>query len=88
MSQSKSWYTSTKPDALQGLIIDESTGRNIAVSYDPKDAPLIAAAPALFTALKNLLQEATWDDDSDRATFDVAYAEAQNALALVDSEDA
>ena len=36
----------------QGLIIDENTGRNVAVSYDPKDAALIAAAPELLAALE------------------------------------
>lgn len=44
-TQYVSWYSNTKPDALQGLIYEESTGKNLAVSYDPKDAPLIAAAP-------------------------------------------
>ena len=39
------WYTLSKPDDPQGLIYDESTGKNIATSYDPKHAPLIAAAP-------------------------------------------
>jgi hypothetical protein len=36
----------------QGLIIDEDTGRNVAVAYDKADAPLIAAAPALLEALE------------------------------------
>jgi len=45
------WYTKTKPDDLQGLIIDETTGANIAVTYDPKGAALIAAAPDLLEAV-------------------------------------
>lgn len=36
----------------QGLIIDDETGRNVAVSYEAKDAKLIAAAPELLEALK------------------------------------
>jgi hypothetical protein len=48
----QSWYTMTKPDDRQGLIADENTGANIAVSYDPKDAQLIASAPAMLSALK------------------------------------
>ena len=38
--------------AEQGLIIDEETGKNIAVAYDKKDMDLIAAAPELLEALK------------------------------------
>jgi hypothetical protein len=38
--------------AGQSLIIEESTGRNIAVSYDEKDGPLLAAAPDLLAALQ------------------------------------
>lgn len=51
------WYTPTKYDALQGLVIDESTGANIAVTYDPKDAQKIAALPELVEALRNLLDD-------------------------------
>jgi hypothetical protein len=36
----------------QGLIISEATGTNIAVVYDKKDSPLLAAAPELLEALK------------------------------------
>lgn len=49
------WYTMTKPDAAQGSICQEHTGRSIAVSYDPKDARLIAAAPTLLVSLQALL---------------------------------
>lgn len=49
------WYTKTKPEDTQGLICDEKTGRNVAVSYDPQDAQLIASAPALRDALTDLL---------------------------------
>lgn len=36
----------------QGLIVDDETGRNVAVAYDKADAPLLAAAPALLSALR------------------------------------
>ena len=34
----------------QGLVISEATGANVAVTYDVKDADLVAAAPDLFEA--------------------------------------
>lgn len=47
------WHSQTI-SADQGLIIDDETGRNVAVSYDVKDAKLIAAAPAMFELLEML----------------------------------
>ncbi len=54
--------TKTKPESWyfkklggphdQGLIIDEKTGRNVAVAYESADAPLLAAAPDLLATLK------------------------------------
>jgi hypothetical protein len=52
----RAWYTNTRRDALQGLVIEEETGRNVAVSYDPADAPLIAAAPDLLAAVESCLE--------------------------------
>lgn len=56
------WYVG-KTGNHQGLIIEDKTGRNIAVSYDKADAPLIASAPALMAerdrlrvALKELVR--------------------------------
>lgn len=40
----------------QGLIIEEQTGRTVAVSYEAKDARLIAAAPEML----GTLQECLW----------------------------
>ena len=34
----------------QGLVISEATGATVAVTYDAKDADLVAAAPDLFEA--------------------------------------
>lgn len=55
----KAWYLA-KTGNHQGLIIDEQTGANIAVAYDKADGPLIAAAPELLEALKELV-DAVWD---------------------------
>ena len=46
-----SWFTANMGNH-QGLVIDEDTGRNIAVCYDKADAPLIAAAPKLLAACR------------------------------------
>ncbi len=52
------WYTPSKGNSLQGIVIDEATGRTVAVTYDPKDAPLVAAAPKMFRALRFLADAA------------------------------
>lgn len=46
------WYTTTESTDRQGLVYDEVTGNNIAVTYDPKDAALVAAAPEMLKALE------------------------------------
>jgi len=53
------WYTTTKEDDLQGLVIDEQTGANIAVTYDPKDASLIVHRVNIYDELLNALEDAT-----------------------------
>ena len=45
----KKWYEG-KTGNHQGLIIEEDTGKNIAVSYDKADAALISATPELLEA--------------------------------------
>ena len=49
------WYHKTKPDSVQGLVIEDDTGRLVAVAYDPKDTALLAAAPALLKTLQALV---------------------------------
>lgn len=44
------WYAS-RTCSGQGLVIEEGTGRNVAVTYDVADAPLVAEAPAMESAL-------------------------------------
>lgn len=48
------WYVAN-PGNHQGLIIEEGTGRNVAIAYDKADAPFLAAAPELLEALEGLL---------------------------------
>ena len=55
------WYKASTGNH-QGLIIEEKTGRNVAVSYDKEDADLIAAAPEMLEALRTC---AEWSDSRD-----------------------
>lgn len=48
------WYTAETGNH-QGLVIEEATGRNVAVAYDKADAPLIAAAAAMLAELQRLV---------------------------------
>lgn len=50
----KYWYA-TSASSDQGLIIDEETGKNVAVSYDKKDAPLLAAGKEAVELLAETL---------------------------------
>lgn len=50
----KKWYKA-KAGNHQGLIIEEKSGRTVAVSYEKEDAGLIAAAPELLEACENLI---------------------------------
>lgn len=52
--KTQNWYAKDGSSG-QGLIIDEDTGRNVAVAYDAKDNPLLAAAPDLLMALEQCL---------------------------------
>jgi hypothetical protein len=53
MTIQRPWYEAKMGNDHQGLVIEEATGRNVAVAYDKVDAPLIAAAPDLLAALEN-----------------------------------
>ena len=77
MSITKEWYVaSTMND--QGLIIEEGTGRNVAVCYDKKDGELIAAAPELLEALEHLL----WQHDNNKGVLcGMALQDARAAIA-------
>lgn len=53
----KNWYaTGSINNHDQALIIEEDTGRNVAVAYNMKDAPLLAASPKLRFVLESILK--------------------------------
>lgn len=48
------WYVAKMNNiADQGLVVDEGTGENIAVTYKKENARLISAAPELLEALEH-----------------------------------
>ena len=56
--ETRTWYSSETGSANQAIIIDEKTGRSVAVVYDAEDAPLLAAAPRLMRfaeAMENVM---------------------------------
>lgn len=76
----KPWYEA-KTGNHQGLVIEEETGRNVAVVYDKADARLIAAAPALYAALDSLVSAVSLPcTNLERDALKVAHA----ALAAAD----
>jgi len=71
----KTWYANNNENG-QGLVIDEKTGRTVAVAYDSKDTLLIASAPELLEALEEMLDAF---DIGQRATPSSAIGKARRA---------
>lgn len=53
----KTWNVGKLAGNHQGIVYDEITGRDVALTYDPADAPLVAAAPAMLAALQEILAD-------------------------------
>jgi len=71
----------------QGLIIDEGTGKNIAVAYDNADAQLIAAAPELLQVLVEVSGRlALWAEiaEDDRREDRDALRNAQDVITQIE----
>ena len=65
MASKVNWYyRNSGPDAhQQALVIDEDGGRNVAVVYDRKDAPMLSAAPDLLAACEGMARDADFDEN-------------------------
>ena len=70
------WYPK-KGSSGQGLVIDEDNGRTVAVAYDEKDAPLIAAAPELLAAIEDIVKR--WESGDLAAAVRHGAAMAKKA---------
>ena len=79
------WYTTSTEESRQGLISAEVSGVNVAVSYDPKDAHIIAAAPEMLEALTDLVGGCGKEGD---LLSDAAFAAARAAIAKAEGRDA
>jgi hypothetical protein len=69
----------------QGLIIEEETGRNVAVTYDKADAPPIIRAVNSYKALKEALEAMIGMETTQGVTDDEYFEvmdQAEKALAL------
>jgi len=76
-----SWYAAKSAGRGQGLVIDEENGRNVAVSYDEKDTPLLAAAPNLLAALERVLLCPAMNEDSAERETVASRRSARAAIA-------
>lgn len=70
------YYARTK-SGEQGLVIEEETGRTVAVTFDQQDAPLLAAAPDLFKFAEDIIRylEAGGITSKDDRRFVIQTAE-------------
>lgn len=73
-TKATSWYAA-RGSGGQGIVIEEGTGRNVAVTYEEKDAPLAAAAPEMAELLTKVLQSL-----DDEGSVDVTEISAIRAL--------
>jgi hypothetical protein len=72
------WYVS-KTSNDQGLIVDEKTGANIAVSYEKVNAQLISSAPDLLEACEQAATELQCFNCDETSDEDLAILKILNA---------
>jgi len=76
------WYA-TRGSMGQGLVIEDKTGRNVAVSYDEKDTDLLASAPELLAALEWIIDRI---DRGGKAAKSDAVSVARAAIRKANGE--
>lgn len=69
-------WTAHRTSSDQGLVIDEA-GKTIAVAYDAKHTALLAAAPAMREALRELLDDPYLSDPINAQRMAKAWAAYQ-----------
>lgn len=80
------WYAERKINIHdQGLVIDETTGESIAVTYKGENAPLIAAVPEMLDALKEIIEY--WDCGDDHRNMKAAIELGRQAVIKATSPD-
>jgi hypothetical protein len=77
------WYVARSGNS-QGLVISEATGANVAVTYDPKDAPLVACGPEMVTVLRDCEQSLSRLHDVDGAYRVTVLQMVRSLLAKVE----
>lgn len=75
----RTWHAASTGNH-QGLVIEDETGRNIAVTYDKDDAAIVAAAPAMLNALIALVNCHDFRGDDPRPYYELI----REARAIVD----
>jgi hypothetical protein len=75
------WYEANMGNNHQGLVIEEETGRNVAVAYDKADARLISAAPELLAVCEKALSEL---EALDKRSQDAEYTDLDDAWGTVE----
>lgn len=84
------WYAKKAGNDFQGIVIEEATGRTVAVSYEAHDAALLAAAPDLLLAITRLADIAVappgWSVAEHSLSLSVAIKSASAAIAKAKGE--
>ena len=76
-----SWYATNAGNDFQGIVVDEKTGKNIAVAYDKKDTPLLAAAPEMRALLIDAVQLRNYEEThNDCVNWPTWFKKVQDVL--------
>lgn len=68
----------------QSIIASEATGASVAVAYDAADGPMLAAAPELYAALRDLVARCDGEEGIRADGSNIETMRAHAALAKAD----